>query len=175
MGDYYQNHLHPLRKAKRKERGSFYHPRIREGRIPHPYYLQTKKRLIEEPRSSLIEKFSDYSIQGRSLDRGYIDVASCLSFRMRLFAEMEHMGKDIEILDSRLAAVEGSLEQELEIKDVPLGKARIAVEKFLKGYLEQHSQIYPSDVADELGLRYELVREVFDSLETEGKLKRRGE
>jgi hypothetical protein len=40
--------------------------------------------------------------------------------------------------------------------------------------LKENKQVYPSDVADELGLKYELVKEIFDILEKEERLKRRG-
>jgi len=52
-----------------------------------------------------------------------------------------------------------------------LEENKALVEAYLKKQLEKKKQVYPSDVADALGLRYETVRQVFDDLEREGKLR----
>ena len=44
------------------------------------------------------------------------------------------------------------------------------VEEFIRSYLLKNDCVYPSDVADGLGLDYELVRKVFVVLEKEDKL-----
>ncbi len=49
-------------------------------------------------------------------------------------------------------------------------KAKPIVEEFIRNYLLENECIYPSDVADGLGLEYELVRQVFAVLEKEEKL-----
>lgn len=49
-------------------------------------------------------------------------------------------------------------------------QAKPLVEEFIRNYLLKNECVYPSDVADELGLDYELVRQVFAVLEKEDKL-----
>ena len=56
------------------------------------------------------------------------------------------------------------------VKEVPLTEAKAAVEAYLKKIFRRKKQVYPSDVADALGLEYEVVREVFEALEKEGKI-----
>jgi len=53
--------------------------------------------------------------------------------------------------------------------------ATLLIENYLKKHFKEHEEVYPSDVADELQLRYDLVREVFDNLEKEGKLQKKRE
>jgi len=60
--------------------------------------------------------------------------------------------------------------EHVEIQEVPLAEAKAAVEAYLKKVFKKKRQIYPSDVADALGLSYETVREVFAALEKEGKI-----
>ena len=57
-----------------------------------------------------------------------------------------------------------------EIREVPLKEARTLIEAYLKKFFKKKRQVYPSDVADALGLGYETVREVFVGLEKEGKI-----
>jgi len=52
-----------------------------------------------------------------------------------------------------------------------LEEAKGIVEAYLKKQFEKKKQVYPSDVADALGLKYETVLQVFDELEREGKLR----
>lgn len=61
-----------------------------------------------------------------------------------------------------------------EMKDVSVEEAKLMVENFLKEYLKEHETVYPSDVADALGLDYELVRNVIDMLIKEDKLEKEG-
>ena len=49
-------------------------------------------------------------------------------------------------------------------------KAKPLVEEFIRSYLLKNDCVYPSDVADGLGLDYELVRQVFALLEKGDKL-----
>jgi hypothetical protein len=49
-------------------------------------------------------------------------------------------------------------------------QAKPLVEEFIRSYLRENECVYPSDVADELGLEYDLVRQVFAVLEKEEKL-----
>jgi predicted ArsR family transcriptional regulator len=59
------------------------------------------------------------------------------------------------------------------IKKEVVDEAKLRIETFLRKYLKTHKQVYPSDVADALGLDYELTREIFDILEKEGKLEKK--
>jgi len=61
----------------------------------------------------------------------------------------------------------------VELKEMTVEEAKPLVEDFLRDYTKTHEHVYPSDVADELGLKYELVREIFDIMEKEGKLKKK--
>lgn len=49
-------------------------------------------------------------------------------------------------------------------------KAKPLVEEFIRSYLKENECVYPSDVADALGLEYNLVRRVFAVLEKEEKI-----
>jgi len=59
------------------------------------------------------------------------------------------------------------------IEEIPKEEAKIRIVDFLRNYMKSHEHVYPSDVADKLGLKYELVREIFDILEEEGKLEKK--
>ena len=54
-------------------------------------------------------------------------------------------------------------------------QAKPLVEEFIRNHLLKNDCVYPSDVADGLGLDYELVRRVFALLEKEDKLCKRCE
>lgn len=60
----------------------------------------------------------------------------------------------------------------IAIKGKTVKEAKLLIEIFLRNYLKTHKQVYPSDVADELELDYEVTRKVFDILEHEGKLEK---
>jgi hypothetical protein len=49
-------------------------------------------------------------------------------------------------------------------------KAKPLVEEFIRDHLRENECVYPSDVADALGLDYDLVRRVFAVLEKEEKI-----
>jgi hypothetical protein len=49
-------------------------------------------------------------------------------------------------------------------------QAKPLVEEFIRSHLRENECVYPSDVAEGLGLDYELVRRVFAVLEKEEKL-----
>ena len=50
-------------------------------------------------------------------------------------------------------------------------ETKALVDAYLKKQFKKKKQVYPSDVADALGLRYETVRQVFDDLEGDGKIR----
>jgi predicted ArsR family transcriptional regulator len=52
-----------------------------------------------------------------------------------------------------------------------LEETKALVDAYLKKQFKKKKQVYPSDVADALGLRYETVRQVFDDLERDGKIR----
>ena len=60
-----------------------------------------------------------------------------------------------------------------EIREVPLEEAKAMIEAYLRKVFKKKKRIYPSDVADALGLEYETVRKVFKELEREGKIQER--
>ncbi len=55
-------------------------------------------------------------------------------------------------------------------KEMTVGEAKPLVEEFIRNHLKEYECVYPSDVAEELGLEYELVMEIFDILEKEEKI-----
>jgi predicted ArsR family transcriptional regulator len=60
--------------------------------------------------------------------------------------------------------------ERMGIKEVPLEETKVLIESYLKKRFKEEQQVYPSDVADALGLKYETVRQIFDELEKEGKI-----
>jgi hypothetical protein len=65
--------------------------------------------------------------------------------------------------------------KDAEAKKMTAEKAKLLIEDFIRNHLKENECVYPSDVADELGLDYELVREVFCILENEEKICKKGE
>lgn len=60
--------------------------------------------------------------------------------------------------------------KDVKTKEMTVKEAKPLIEKFIRNHLKEHECVYPSDVADELGLDYELVREIFCILENEEKI-----
>jgi len=94
--------------------------------------------------------------------------------------EFKTLQDDIEKLKNRVTRIENEIEKlsafvpkEIIIEEVPIEEAKRRVVNFLREYFKTHEYVYPSDVAEKLGLKYELVREVFDLLEKEGKLEKK--
>jgi hypothetical protein len=90
--------------------------------------------------------------------------------------EVQDLRQAVLELTSRLSKVETQFPEGIEIpqvteRKIPVKEAKPLVQTYIKKYLRKHRNVYPSDVADHLGLRYETVRAVFDVLESEGKLK----
>ena len=56
------------------------------------------------------------------------------------------------------------------VSDVSTEENKAKIELYLKTHFKKEKQVYPSDVADALELPYEVVRQVFDDLEREGKI-----
>jgi hypothetical protein len=98
-----------------------------------------------------------------------------------LHLEIEWLRKLVAILYSKfdriethfpecMAAREVVYEASVD-KEVSIDEAKPLIQTFLKEYFKKCEKVYPSDVADELGIDYETVKEVFTILEREGKLK----
>jgi len=87
---------------------------------------------------------------------------------LEIYEEMNLERRRIEKLEgiSAGAGVAG-------LKEMTVEEAKPLVEVFLRDYMKTHEHVYPSDVADELGIKYELAREIFGILEKEGKLKKK--
>jgi len=60
--------------------------------------------------------------------------------------------------------------KDTEAKEMTVGEAKPLVEEFIRNHLKEYECVYPSDVAEELGLEYELIMEIFDILEKEEKI-----
>lgn len=60
--------------------------------------------------------------------------------------------------------------KDTEATEMTVKEAKPLVEKFIRKHLKKHECVYPSDVADNLGLEYGLVMELFDILEKEEKI-----
>jgi DNA-binding MarR family transcriptional regulator len=54
--------------------------------------------------------------------------------------------------------------------DLSVEQTKAQIMAYLREHFKKEKQIYPSDVADALGLDYSVVREVFDELEQEGQI-----
>jgi hypothetical protein len=93
-----------------------------------------------------------------------------------------HSHDEFRAIQYELAELRGELEElkrstskaevlEVPSKDVTLEEALPQIEDYLKTFFKDNAQVYPSDVADELCLKYDLVKEAFAVLEKQGKLK----
>jgi hypothetical protein len=154
MSGYYQE---TVKEEKQQQKGKIFYRTAREIELPYDYFEEIKKGL------------SHY------LERDYVRLEKCLAFKSELVTELQSLRKEIAFLDSRLTQVEGSTSTIIEIRDIGIEEAMPLVQKFAEDFLKTHECLYPSDVAEELGLDYGLVREIFSILEKEGKLKKKGE
>jgi hypothetical protein len=100
------------------------------------------------------------------------------------FAQIAELSKDVIILKKDLVEVKKILLETkkpsvevrvLETRETTLEEARPLVKDFVEEFLKSHEEVYPSDIADELELEYEVVKKIFDELEKEGKLKKKEE
>ena len=89
---------------------------------------------------------------------------------LEIYEEMNLQRRRIEKLEEISAGAETGI---VKLKEKTVEEAKPLVEAFLRDYMKTHEHVYPSDVADELGLKYELAREIFDILEKEGKLEKK--
>jgi hypothetical protein len=90
--------------------------------------------------------------------------------------EVENLRTLVRILYLKLERIENHFPEFTEVsapieEKVPIKEAKLMVQTFLKTYFRKEKEVYPSDVADALGLSYETVRKTFDILEKEGKLR----
>jgi DNA-binding MarR family transcriptional regulator len=54
--------------------------------------------------------------------------------------------------------------------NLSIEQTKAQIMAYLREQFKKEKQIYPSDVADALGLDYSVVRKVFDELEQEGQI-----
>lgn len=90
--------------------------------------------------------------------------------------EFREIKRDINELKRRVREIEKLLKitpKVIVIEEISKEEAKGMVMQFIENYMKDHEYVYPSDVADALGLKYELVREIFDILEKEGMIKKR--
>jgi len=86
---------------------------------------------------------------------------------------LDELTNRVNQINKKFDELRGISPKVIIVEEVPKKEAKRRVEDFLKDYMKRHEKVYPSDVADELGLKYELVREIFDILEKEGKLEKK--
>jgi CRISPR/Cas system-associated protein Cas5 (RAMP superfamily) len=154
MSGYYQE---TVEEEKQRQKGEILYRTAREIRVPYDYFEEIRKGMYYY------------------LERDYVTREKCLAFQSELVKEIHSLRKEIAFLDSRLTQIENSTATIVEIRDIDIEEAMPLVQKFAEDFLRTHECLYPSDVAEELGLDYGLVREIFAILEKEGKLKKKGE
>jgi DNA-binding MarR family transcriptional regulator len=54
--------------------------------------------------------------------------------------------------------------------DLSLEQTKAQIMAYLREHFKKEKQVYPSDVADDLGLDYSVVRIIFDELEHAGQI-----
>lgn len=69
-----------------------------------------------------------------------------LKTNLEIYNELNSLRKRVKKLE------EASPSKAVEIKEVSFEKAKDMVENFLREYLKENESVYPSDIADELGL-----------------------
>ena len=88
-----------------------------------------------------------------------------------LYAECLQLKAENEGLRAKVVAMQAtnSAEKFLKIREIPREQAKEEVRAFFKAH---HGEtIYPSDVMEALSLDYDLVYEICEELEQEGKIK----
>ena len=88
-----------------------------------------------------------------------------------LYAECLQLKAENEGLRAKVVAMQAtnSAEKFLEIREIPREQAKEDIRAFFKAH---HGEaIYPSDVMEALSLDYDLVYEICEELEQEGKIK----
>jgi hypothetical protein len=90
--------------------------------------------------------------------------------------EIRKLQRIVKVLLLRLEQVENQVAEssevtlEVAIKETTIEEARPIVKEYLEKHLKKNKAVYPSDVADALGLRYETVQKIFANLVEEGQL-----
>jgi len=147
-------------------RRPFAEEQIRTSGTPFPLSAGTTPTTVIEGEKTEITKFR-------------------MSFTLsEVLAEISNLRTEVNALKTDFSEIKTELEETkrgsaeevrvVEFKEMSVGEARPIVEGFLRKHLEENKQVYPSDVADELGLKYGVVKEIFDILEREGRLKKKG-
>lgn len=91
----------------------------------------------------------------------------------KLESDITELKNRVNQIDTNVKELMSATSKVVVIEEIPREEAKRRIIDFLDDYMKEHEHVYPSDVADELGLKYELVREIFDTLEKEGKLQKK--
>jgi hypothetical protein len=142
---------------------------------------EMKKRLPEWAYgTSLGTKFAIISCKGESTQVPEVtSVSDSTLFEhtnlyvecLRLEAENAKLKAENVALSAKVDAMQltNSAEKFMEIREIPRDQAKEEVRAFFKAH--DGEAIYPSDVMEALSLDYDLVYEICEELEKEGKIK----
>ena len=81
-----------------------------------------------------------------------------------LYTQIERLTEQISDLKSQNSADEANI---VYIKEISKEDAKAEIRNFFK---ENEGDFYPSEISEELGIKYELVWEIINELEKEGKI-----
>lgn len=131
---------------------------------PYDYHLGAEWNTINE---HFMEASHDYLVHGNALGRS---LQNRETMRDR---EIQNLRRIVSLLLFKMSKIESQTEEEdaTEVRELSVKEAKPIVQDYLKKYLKEHKNVYPSDVCDALGLSYQTVIKVFRALEKEGKLK----
>ena len=158
--------------------GEFYGQKRRNRRdVLSPVLVHSLPRMAN-PYRDYYEDFAKFPLH--ELDQNYViwnrDKSPQVDSVPRLASEVRDLRMMVRFLYSKLEEMENQLPESVEVvapieEQVPIKKAKLMIHKYLSEFFKRGKKVYPSDVADALGLSYETVREVFDIFKSEGKLK----
>jgi hypothetical protein len=164
------------------------------------FYTRKKKKQLTvvhqipfQSRTKTGKLYSDYYMDiGGDIDITHAvevvdehDYVSSLHRKLRternLNLELERLRKLVAILYSKFDRIETRFPECIAAKEVvyeaprdkevSIDEAKPLIQAYLQDYFKKREKVYPSDVAEELGIDYDTVKEVFTILEKEGKLK----
>jgi hypothetical protein len=164
------------------------------------FYARKKKKQLTvvrqrpfQPRTKIVKPYSDYYIDfienvgiGHAVEvvdeHDYvISSKRKLETAHNLQMEIDRLRQLVAILFSKFGRIETQFPECTETREVvyeapiddkvSIDEAKPLIQTFLKEYFKKCEKVYPSDVADELRIDYDTVREVFAILEREDKLR----
>ena len=126
------------------------------------YYPRTKHIAPVRNYYEFLQQYSDELIRIEPLQTHEIN--------FRIIEELQKIRVELQTLNARMARID---EQPSVVQDreMPVKEAKEIIASYLKKYFKKHAEVYPSDVADALGMKYERVCSAFALLEKENKLK----